>query len=428
MYRLFPQHFHFNFNFNSGWDLGASLFVIVDGNPVIDVAGGFKDQEKTAIYDSSTINLVFSSGKIMEALSIALLEDKGLLNIEEPVAKYWPEYGQNGKSEITIKDILTHRSGSSFSFDKTPSLDVLQSLDKRDEFVASQSYLYPRGTVSYRMLASAFICDAVCRRVDPKKRTLATFISEELFENKLGGEEVFISPPIIGKKDSKGQLYETKFSKVHDISTSTMLLGLLPQVFLPNIYSKILPNGHYLKIDANEASFFKSFLLKQKHKDGFSFFDQPTIPDFDSGAASYNNHSSYLTYEMMSANSISNAKALAKAFDAFMNSNGDRDGDDVVVREKTLTKFLTPLPEAYDRLLMKNFTHATGGWTITPNEIVPSPQAECHGWFGAGGSMLLHCKIGDHNVTFSYVMNAMAPTFRVDRGMVLLNELTALLQ
>ncbi len=392
-----------------GWDLGASMFVMVDENAVIDVAGGFKDQQKTAVYDSSTINMIFSNGKIMEALSIALLEDKGLLNIEEPVAKYWPEYGQNGKSEITIKDILTHRSGSSYSFDKTPSLDVLQSLDKRDEFVASQKYLYPRGTVSYRHLSSAFISDAICRRVDPQKRTLTTFIKEELFETKLG--EVFLSPPIQGE-------YKAKFSEVHEPSVATMLFGVVPQVFIPDFYSKILPNDHYLKIGAQEATFLKTMILKRKHEDGYSYFDQPNIPYMDSGAASANNHTGLLSYEMMSANSISNARALAKAFDAFM--NGD------LVQESTLTKFLKPLPEAYDRILMKNLTYTTGGWAITPNEIIPS-KADCHGWFGVGGSMLLHCKIGDHNVTFSYVMNAMAPTFRVDRGMTLLHQLTALL-
>jgi len=402
-----------------GWDLGASMFVAINGTTVIDVAGGYKDKAKTKVYDTSTINLVFSCGKIMEAMSMAILEDKGLLNIDNPIAKYWPEYGQNGKDEITIKDLLTHRSGSTFNFNTEPSLDILQSHEKRDAFIAAQTYLYPRGTVAYRMMSSAFVSDAICRRVDPQKRTLASFIMEEVFDQLGGGDregkgkEAFLSPPILGR----GEEYESNFSEVHDVWTSTMMLGILPQVLLPGIYSKVLPDGHYSKLYDRDLAHLKPAVTKQKYEDGFSHFDLPTLPDTDLGAASWNNHSSYLSYEMMSANSISNARALAKALDAFMAGK--------VVREVTLEKFLKPLPEAYDRLLTTNITYATGGWTVGNSDLFPIHE-DCNGWFGYGGSTIMHCKIGGiHNVTFSYVENLLAPALRLDRAIAVLRKLIA---
>jgi len=396
----------------TGWDLGASLFVTVDGNPVLDVAGGFKDMDKLSSYeyDTSTLNAVFSSGKVIETIAIAILADRGLLDLEAPVSKYWPEFAQNEKGEITVKDILSHRSGSSFQFDETPAVEVLQDRDQRDLFIAKQKNSYPRGTVSYRAWGSAFISDAICRRVDPQNRTLERFIRDELFD-KLGEE--FYTPPSLTEKQW------STISKVHDISLSTLIFGLFPQVFLPGVYSNFLPNGHPLKLSAQDAVFAQKIIMKQKHADGYSFFDQPNIPDTDKGAASYNDRSSFLSYDMMSGNSISNARAIGKALDAFMNGK--------IVRNETLSEFMVQFSPAYDRVLSMNVTHTAGGFAVTPNLQLGIKSTTCSGWFGIGGSMLLHCLIGDHKATISYVMNTMSPILAPLRGVQLLEELVAVL-
>lgn len=406
----------FQRSLTTGWDIGASLFVMVDNKPMVDVAGGFKDKKKTQVYDTSTLNVIFSSGKVMETIAIAILVDKGLIDYDAPIATYWPEYGQNQKHDITMKDVLSHRSGSSYDFHETPTLDILQSLTKRDDFVASQTYRYPRGTIAYRSWSSAFISDAVCRRVDPQKRTLSSFVRDELFD-KLG--ETFISPlDLVHGKE--GRKHVSHFSEVHDVSLSTLLLGLLPQCFVPDIYSKLLPDGHFIKVGVSEALLFQSGILQQKHKDGYSFFDRPNLPELEKGGARvFNNRANFLSYEMMSGNHISNARALAKALDSFM--KGD------VVGEDTLAAFMTLLPPGYDRYLAMNITHTNGGWMSTPHPLVPVKDAECFGWFGVGGSTILHCTIGGRKVTISFVMNAMSPTFNIGRTVILLEELTSIL-
>merc|ERR1712192_185284 len=186
------------------------------------------------------------------------------------------------------------------------------------------------------------------------------------------------------------------------------------QVFVPDIYSKLLPDGHQLKINPEEASLFKAMILKLKN----SGYDLPNIPDSDFTAKNLHNHSSFLSYNMMSGNSISNARALAKAFDSFM--TGD------IVGKDTLEAFMKPFPKAYDQYIRQNFTYTAGGWALTPNFYFPV-NSNCSGWFGLGGPMIFHCKVGNHVATMSYVQNAMSPNIRADKGASLLEELVKLL-
>lgn len=399
-----------------GWDLGASLHVILDQKSVVDVAGGYQDLEKSKVYDLKTTNVIFSCGKVIETIAVALLVDKGVLDIEKPISEYWPEYAQQGKSDITMKDVLSHRSGSSYSFDFVPSLDILQSPERRDEFVAKQKYIYPKHTISYRAWSSAFIADAVCRRVDPKKRNLVQLVKDELFDN----EDIFFSPPV-----EKRETSDYSISKVHDPTFLTLMFGLMPQIFLHAIYDKILPAHHPFKMRASDLDIVKSMILKTKYPDGYSYFDLPGLPDLGDAALSFNNESSFLSYNMMSGNSISNAKAISKALDKFMSQK--------VVGKKTFDQFMTTLPMGYDRLLMLNITHTIGGWGVFPDQdhylVHPIEGLDnCTGWFGIGGSTLLHCKIRGkdgkmHNATFAYVMNAMSPVIRISRALNLLKEL-----
>jgi CubicO group peptidase (beta-lactamase class C family) len=397
-----------------GWDLGASLFVSMDGGETaaIDVAGGYKDKQKTEVYDSSTVNAIFSSGKVIETIGMAILVDKGLIELDAPIAEYWPEFNQKGKGEITIKDLLSHRSGSSTLFEVEPSVEVLKAPEKRDEFLASQKFPYPRGTVGYRAWGSAFYSDAICRRVDPQKRTLSKLVQDEIFD-PLG--EVFLCPLV--PEEAKASI----FSEVHDIPLSTILLGFLPQLYFPGIYSRALGENHRIVMNPiADAPVFKASVLSQTDTQP-NPFQLPSIPDAKEGAASYNNHSSFLAYEMMSGNCISNARAIGKALDAFMNGK--------VVGEETFNAFMTKFPKARDQLLHLQVTHTAGGFATTPTDVFPElDDTECSGWLGLGGSLLVHCSVKEQSAfTFAYVMNGMSPRLEPDRGFRLVKELVAII-
>src|SRR5688572_22342318 len=84
-------------NLDSGADLGASVAVTVEGSPVVDVWGGWADVDKTRPWESDTITNVWSTTKTMTSLCALVLADRGELDVNAPVATYWPEFKANGK-------------------------------------------------------------------------------------------------------------------------------------------------------------------------------------------------------------------------------------------------------------------------------------------------------------------------------------------
>ena len=99
-------------NFAEQLDVGATLCVYHRNECVVDLTGGWLDSEDHAKpYQHNTLQIVYSTGKGIIATAVAICVQRGWLNYEESVAKYWPEFGQNGKQNIKIKDLLSHRAG-----------------------------------------------------------------------------------------------------------------------------------------------------------------------------------------------------------------------------------------------------------------------------------------------------------------------------
>lgn len=92
---------------------GGSLAVYVEGEPVVDVWTGWSDRHGEVPWTADTGAMVFSASKGVAATVLHRLVDRGLLSYDEPVARYWPEFGANGKSDITVRDMLRHRAGLS---------------------------------------------------------------------------------------------------------------------------------------------------------------------------------------------------------------------------------------------------------------------------------------------------------------------------
>ncbi|CAF0986223.1 unnamed protein product [Adineta steineri] len=104
----------FKENFIEERDLGGSVAVYHQGKLVVDLWAGSFDQSQGKAYDNNTLQLVFSTSKGVVAVAAALCVQQGLLNYSALVADYWPEYGQSGKGNTTVADILSHRAGLPF--------------------------------------------------------------------------------------------------------------------------------------------------------------------------------------------------------------------------------------------------------------------------------------------------------------------------
>ena len=92
-------------------EVGASVAVTVEGETVVDLWGGFADAALTRPWQRDTIVVVYSCTKGMVALAAHMLADRGLLDLEAPVVRYWPEFGEAGKAQIPVKWLLTHQAG-----------------------------------------------------------------------------------------------------------------------------------------------------------------------------------------------------------------------------------------------------------------------------------------------------------------------------
>lgn len=165
-------------NFVDDVELGASIAIYHQGQLVVDLKAGWFDESKSKPYDDETLQIVFSTTKGVVAMAVALCVDKGLLNYTDLVTKYWPEYGQYGKENSTVADLLSHRAGLPhlpLEVDRYKNwTHMIQTLEEmKPLWTPGMQHGYH--SVSYGWLAGELV-----RRVDPEKRSFGQFFKQEI--------------------------------------------------------------------------------------------------------------------------------------------------------------------------------------------------------------------------------------------------------
>src|SRR5262249_59290262 len=127
--RFDPLRDLFAAKLQSGEDLGASVALNIDGEMVVDVGGGWADEARTVPWGENSIANVFSTTKTMTALAALVLVDRGELDLDATVAKYWPEFAAQGKAGIKVRQLLSHTSGVS-GWEQPITLDDVYDWDK----------------------------------------------------------------------------------------------------------------------------------------------------------------------------------------------------------------------------------------------------------------------------------------------------------
>lgn len=163
---------------DSGKDVGASVSVTVEGETVVDIWGGWADEDKTAPWERDTITNVWSTTKTMTFLSALLLVERGQLDFHEKVATYWPEFAQNGKDDIEVRHLMGHTSGVS-AWMQPVQVDDIYDWDKSTGMLAQQEPWWEPGTASgYHALNQGHLIGEVIRRIDG--RMLGRFFADEI--------------------------------------------------------------------------------------------------------------------------------------------------------------------------------------------------------------------------------------------------------
>jgi CubicO group peptidase (beta-lactamase class C family) len=181
----------FERNLNSGADVGACFCATIEGETVVDLWGGWADAEQTRPWTKDTIVNVYSTTKTMTALTALVLADRGLLDFDAPVARYWPEFAANGKAGVKVSHLMSHAAGLSGWKEKVSTED-LYDWDKCAALLAAQAPYWEPGTASgYHALTQGYLVGEVVRRVTGK--SLGTVFREEIAEPL--GEDFHIGLP-----------------------------------------------------------------------------------------------------------------------------------------------------------------------------------------------------------------------------------------
>lgn len=168
----------FEANLDSGADIGASFCATVEGETVVDLWGGFADEARTRPWERDTLVNVYSTTKTMTALTALLLADRGELDFDAPVARYWPEFAAGGKDAVKVSHLMSHSAG--LSGWKEPMVkEDLYDWDKATSMLAAQAPFWEPGTApGYHGLTQGYLVGEVVRRITGK--SLGTVFREEI--------------------------------------------------------------------------------------------------------------------------------------------------------------------------------------------------------------------------------------------------------
>jgi CubicO group peptidase (beta-lactamase class C family) len=172
----------FRRNFARRGDVGAALAVFIDEQPVVDLWGGMRDTARGLSWQRDTMVPVFSTTKGISALVLASLRSKGLLDWDERVAHYWPEFAAAGKDAITVRQLLAHEAGLAV-VDTALRSRHLRDPDVLAAILAAQRPNWAPGSgYGYHAITLGLYQNELARRVDPQGRTIGRILAEDFAE------------------------------------------------------------------------------------------------------------------------------------------------------------------------------------------------------------------------------------------------------
>ncbi|HEY2947649.1 MAG TPA: serine hydrolase domain-containing protein, partial [Micromonosporaceae bacterium] len=168
----------FERNFAERGEVGASVCVTLDGEPVVDLWGGQADPAAGRAWDRDTIGHVWSATKGATALCAHMLASRGQLDLNAPVARYWPEFAKNGKESVLVRHLLNHQAGLPAVRDPLPAGCFYDWSLMVDALAREEPFWRPGTRNGYHALTFGYLVGEVIRRVDG--RTVGAFFRDEV--------------------------------------------------------------------------------------------------------------------------------------------------------------------------------------------------------------------------------------------------------
>ncbi len=358
-------------NFLERGEVGAAVHAVVGGKPVVDLWGGLADPRRGTPWTEDTLAMVHSSTKGATALCAHMLAARGELDLDAPVARYWPEFAAAGKERIPVRMLLNHRAGLPAITRKLPPEAMFDWKTMADALAGQAPHWDPGTRHGYHAITYGWLVGEVVRRISGK--SLGTFFRDEI-AGPLGLD---------------------------------FWIGL-PPMHEPRVARLVPPPP------AAEEDPFGAALLEHGSLTRQAFLNPPTMflpsgPEVERALRAA---------EIPAANGMATARALASMYAPLAAPEPG------LVDRDTLRRMSAVESEGPDRILVYRTRFASGFMKSTDNgrqaSVRLGPNDEAFGHVGAGGSIGFADPVA--GVAFGYVMNGMGPGILLnDRGQSLID-------
>ncbi len=337
-------------NLVAGEELGAAVAVDVDGELVVDLWGGHADVARTRPWERDTIVNVWSSTKEVTALAVLVCVERGLVDLDAPVATYWPEFAANGKDGILVRHVMGHTSGVS-GWEQPFTVEDMYDWGLSTRRLAEQAPWWEPGTASgYHAQDQGHLLGEIVRRVTG--RSLKAFVAEEI-----------AGPLGVDLQIGAGPEDDHRIAEIVPPPPLEMDLSALPP----------------------DAPVIKTF----------------TGPVADAANA---NTVPWRRADMGALNGHTTARALARTL-SVISRGGAVDGVRLL-SDATIDRIFEEQARGIDLVLGVPLRWGIGFGLPEPATVPYIPDGRICFWGGWGGSMTI--MVPEHRLTVSYVMNRMA--------------------
>ena len=333
-------------NFAEGQEIGACFAVMIDGELVVDIRGGHTDKAKETPWTEDTIACIFSSGKAVLTLLIAQAVSRGALSYDSPVAKYWPEFAQAGKDDITVGELLSHQAGLCAIAEEMPP-ETWLDWEAITERLAAMAPLWEPGTQNgYHPQTFGFLAGELLRRVDGK--SVHTLLAE--------------------------------FNAAYD---TQIYCGMSEAQIARAAYMPKPPRAP----DLGELNQFTKLAFLSK------WSSTARVP-----------RDVWMAAEIPASNMHTDARSLARILHTFVNGGKAPNGEQLL-SENAIAEALAERIQGHDLVLPFNLSWSAGLMRNINRHFGPNERSFGHAGFG-GSAVLID---PDNNLTAAYVMNIMSP-------------------
>jgi CubicO group peptidase (beta-lactamase class C family) len=361
-------------NFDRRRELGGACCAYRRGEKVVDIWGGLRNKQTGEPWEGRTMVIVYSATKGLAAMTLALAHSRGWLDYEERVCTYWPEFAQQGKERITVRQLLAHQAGL-YALDERVDRELVGDLDRLSVVLARQKPAWEPGTrQAYHGITLGFYESELLRRIDPRHRSLGQFFEDEIASPL--ELDLYINLP--------ATIPNAQLAVMTRPSLLEMLHGFPPRLALDaiNRWSKISRALRGSELPHDEAHVYARNL------------------------------------EVPSGGAIGTARAIARVYSVFATG-----GRELGLRSDTLKLLaapaVAPTRGCYDECMRTNGAQFSLGF-MKSTPAIPFGSASSFGSPGAGGA--LGFADPEAGVGYAYVTNRMGTRLSGDPRDVALRE------